>query len=62
MEELKVLTIDYNPIVYPPREITEFNKAGEVSMYDWLLDLKNFLNQNLDKQNGMQNTEESGSR
>ena len=42
MKELRILKIEYNPIVFPPIEITA-NEAGEEGMDAWLLNLKDYL-------------------
>lgn len=51
MAELRILKIDYNPIVFPPLEITA-NEAGEEGMDTWLVNLKDFLRDHEQRING----------
>jgi hypothetical protein len=42
MNELRILKIDHNPVVFPPPEVTA-HEGGEDSMDEWLVNLKGYL-------------------
>lgn len=58
MNELKILKLDHNPILFPPKEVLENEEADRDA---WLENVKRFLKQQTEKSNASLDTE-SGSR
>ena len=58
MSDLKVLTLDHNPITFPPKEIWD---TEETNKETWLDGVKKFLRQHAERANSVQESE-SGSR
>lgn len=55
MDNLKILKIDHNPIIFPPKEIIYF-EGEEKDMLPWLNNVKSFLSTH--KNDFIQNIEE----
>ena len=62
MEDLKILKVDHNPILFPPRAIVECADDGETDRDIWLEGLKQFLRQHAERSGMAQDIEESDSR
>lgn len=58
MNELKILKLDHNPILFPPKDVLENEEADKDA---WLENVKRFLKQHAEKPSPLQDTE-SGSR
>jgi Leucine-rich repeat (LRR) protein len=60
MNELKILKLDHNPIVFPPKDVLLL-ESEEVDRDAWLENVKRFLKQHAERSNNQLDTE-SGSR
>jgi hypothetical protein len=58
MKDLKILKVDHNPLVFPPKEIWDISEPDKDV---WLDGVKRFLRQQAERSSSRQNTE-TGSR
>lgn len=59
MKELKILKLDHNPIIYPPRDVWDVDDASRDTLVHVV---QQFLRQDLEKQNAAHDTESDNSR